>query len=155
MGTRNRIMGLDLGSKRIGIAISDPEGILAQGLTILTHRSRQADLAAIEALAREHEVREIVIGYPLLLSGKEGKEAKSAKRFGAELARRTGLPIVYWDERLSTVAAHRLLLEAGLRSRQRAARVDMAAAELILQHYLDWRKKQHEQTTPNAEETAV
>jgi len=146
-------MALDLGSKRIGVALSDPEGILAQGLTVLTHRSRRADLEAIAALAQEHEVGEILIGYPLLLSGREGEEAQKVKRFGRALAQRTGLPVIYWDERLSTVAAHRLLQETGLGARQRAARVDMAAAELILQHYLDWRQKQHERTIQNTNKT--
>ncbi len=133
-----RIMAIDLGNRRIGVAVSDPDGILAQGIATIQHRSRRADAATLAALAQEQEAGKIVLGYPLLLSGRPGEQAQAAKRFGQELARHTDLPIVYWDERLSTVAAHRLMREAGIPSRRQAERIDAAAAELILQNYLDW-----------------
>ena len=85
-----RTMALDVGNKRIGVAVSDPSGTLAQGMTVVLHHSREADAAALAALAHENEVVEIVVGLPLLLSGKQGEQARSARRLGAELARRAG-----------------------------------------------------------------
>jgi putative Holliday junction resolvase len=137
-----RIMALDVGNKRIGVALSDPTGTLASGVAVVAHRSREADAGAVAALARENEVAEIVVGLPLLLSGKAGEQARGAKRLGAELKRVSGLPVVYWDERMTTAAAHRLMYEAGIPGRRHAKRVDAAAAELILQSYLDWRKRE-------------
>jgi putative Holliday junction resolvase len=137
-----RIMALDAGNKRIGVALSDPTGTLAQGMGVVRRRSREADAAALAALARENEVVEIVVGLPLLLSGKQGEQARSARRLGAEVGKASGLPVVYWDERLTTAAAHRLMHEAGIPGRQHAERIDAAAAELILQNYLDWRGRE-------------
>lgn len=137
-----RTMALDVGNKRIGVALSDPTGALAQGITVVHHRSRVADAVALAALAHENEVAEIVVGLPLLLSGKPGEQARGAKRLGAELRRVSGVPVIYWDERLTTVAAHRLMHEAGIPSRRHAERIDAAAAELILQNYLDWRGRE-------------
>lgn len=136
-----RIMGVDAGNKRIGVALSDPSGTLAQGYGVVEHRSREADAAALALIARENEVAEIVVGYPLLMSGKAGEQARSAKRLGAELARASGLPVAYWDERLTTAAAHRLMREAGVPARKQGARIDAAAAELILQSYMDSQKR--------------
>ena len=136
-----RIMGLDVGDRRTGVALSDPTRTLAQGVTVLVHRSREADAQALADMATEHQVDEIVVGLPLLLSGRPGEQARSAKRLGAELARRSGLPVTYWDERLTTAAANRLMREAGVPARRRAQRIDAAAAELILQGYLDWRNR--------------
>lgn len=138
-----RIMSLDLGGQRIGVAVSDPEGILAQGLVVVQHRSRQADIEALTTLAQEQEVGQIVVGYPLLLSGQPGTQAQAAKRFGKELAHHSGLPVTYWDERLSTVAARRLMRDAGMSGRRQAEYIDAAAAELILQNYLDWRRREN------------
>ena len=87
-----RTMALDVGNKRIGVALSDPTGTLAQGITVVQHRSREADAAALAALAHENEVVEIVVGLPLLLSGKPGEQARSARRLGAELGRSAGCP---------------------------------------------------------------
>jgi putative Holliday junction resolvase len=136
-----RIMALDLGSKRIGVAVSDAEEILAHGQGVVLHRSRQADVEALTALAAQYEAARIVIGYPLLLSGLAGTQALAAKRLGKELARRSGLPVVYWDERLTSAEAHRLMRDAGISGRRQAERVDAAAAELILQSYLDWQRR--------------
>jgi putative Holliday junction resolvase len=137
-----RIMALDAGNKRIGVALSDPTGTLAQGITVVRHRSREADAAALADLARENEVVEIVVGLPLLLSGKAGEQARGARRLGAEVGKASGLPVVYWDERLTTAAAHRLMHEAGIPGKKHAERIDAAAAELILQNYLDWRGRE-------------
>lgn len=137
-----RIMALDVGDRRTGVAVSDPSGTLAQGVTVLQHRSRESDAQAVADLARQYEATEIVVGLPLLLSGRVGTQARSARRFGAEVARRSGLPVAYWDERLTTAAAHKLMREAEVPARRRAGRIDAAAAELILQGYLDWRSHQ-------------
>lgn len=137
-----RIMGLDVGDRRTGVAISDQTRTLAQGIMVLQHRSREADARALAALAREHECSEIVVGLPLLLSGRPGEQARSVRRLGAELARCAGVPVVYWDERLTTAAAHRLMNDAGVSARRRSSRIDAAAAELILQSYLDYRRGQ-------------
>lgn len=136
-----RIMALDVGDRRTGVAISDPTSTLAQGVTVLLHRSRDADSQALIDLAVEYEVTEIVVGLPLLLSGRPGEQARAVKRLGAEVARRSGLPVTYWDERLTTAAAHKLMREAGVPARRKAQRIDAAAAELILQSYLDWRRR--------------
>jgi putative Holliday junction resolvase len=137
-----RIMAVDAGNTRIGVALSDPSGTLAQGIGVVRHRSREADAAALAALASENEVVEIVVGLPLLLSGKPGEQARSARRLGAEVGKVSGLPVIYWDERLTTAAARRLMHEAGIPGRRQAERIDAAAAELILQNYLDWRGRE-------------
>lgn len=133
-----RIMGIDAGAKRIGVALSDPSRTLAQAHSVIRHTSRLADAAALATLAREHEVTQVVVGNPLLMSGRSGEQSRSARRLGEELARQSGLPVTYWDERLTTAAARRLMRDAGLTARRQAAIVDAAAAELILQSYLDW-----------------
>jgi putative holliday junction resolvase len=137
-----RIMALDVGNRRTGVALSDPTGTLAQGITVVQHRSREADASALATIAHENEVVEIVVGLPLLLSGKPGEQARGARRLGSELRKVSGLPVTYWDERLTTAAAHRLMHEAGIPGRRQAERIDAAAAELILQNYLDWRKRE-------------
>ncbi len=133
-----RIMGIDAGARRIGVALSDPSRTLAQAHSVIRHTSRLADAATLAALAREHEVTQVVVGNPLLMSGRSGEQSRSARRLGEELARQSGLPVTYWDERLTTAAARRLMRDAGLTARRQAAIVDAAAAELILQSYLDW-----------------
>jgi putative Holliday junction resolvase len=137
-----RIMGVDAGARRIGVAISDESRTLAQAHSVIRHTSRVADAAALAALARENEVSHIVFGNPLLLSGRTGEQSRSARRLGDELARQSGLPVTYWDERLTTAAARRLMRDAGVPARRQASLVDSAAAELILQSYLDWLKRE-------------
>ena len=135
-----RIMGLDFGSKTVGVAVSDPLGITAQGLTII-RRERENKLrktySAIESLIEEYNVGVIVLGYPVLLSGKEGERVKATLTFKEDLERRTGLPVILEDERLTTVQAHRSLDEMGLKSEKHGEYVDEVAAILILQGYLD------------------
>ena len=130
-----RTMGLDVGDSRIGVALSDPLGILASPLTIVTRSDIEADTAAILALARRHDVESIVIGLPRNMDGSEGTQAGKVRDFTAALSLRTDLPIVFQDERLSTVEAMRLFKEAGKTGR--GTRYDAAAAALILQAHLD------------------
>ncbi len=134
-----RIMGLDFGSKTVGVAVSDPLGITAQGVEIIRRKSEnklRQTLARIEELVGEYEVTELVLGYPKNMNGTEGVRCEKTKEFQEMLQRRTGLPVALWDERLTTVAADRAMLEAGLDHRERKEHVDEIAAVLILQGYM-------------------
>lgn len=137
-----RILALDVGDKRIGIAVSDPTGLLASAERVLTRVSRDRDLAAVAALVSEYEAEAIVVGLPLHLSGRSGEQAERVRRFVERLSPHISVPVIFWDERLSTKGAQQLLIEAGLRPAQRAARLDAAAAAVILQSYLDYRRLQ-------------
>ena len=132
-----RALGLDVGERRIGAAVSDPEGILAMPLAAIEARSENEALERIEALAREHDVERVVVGLPLSLDGSLGPQAQRVKSFADALAERIELPVVTWDERLSTVAAGRALADAGVKRGKRKKRLDSTAASLILQGYLD------------------
>lgn len=135
-----RIMGLDLGSKTVGVAVSDPLGITAQGVEIIRRESEdklRRTLARIEELAREYEVGTFVLGYPKHMDNTIGERAQKSEAFKDKLERRTGLPVILWDERLTTVAADNAMSEAGLSREKRKEYVDMIAASLILQGYLD------------------
>lgn len=132
-----RIMGLDVGTKTVGVAVSDPLGFTAQGVTTVRRKNRKADLAALAALTAEYEVGRLVVGLPLNMDGTEGPRAEATRRFGDLLAKELGLPVEYWDERLTTVAAERALLEADLSRARRREVVDQVAASLILQGWLD------------------
>jgi len=126
-----------VGERRIGAAVSDPDGILAMPLAAVEARSENEALERISALAREHEVERVVVGLPLSLDGSLGPQAQRVKSFADALAERTELPVVTWDERLSTVAAGRALADAGVKRGKRKKRLDSTAASLILQGYLD------------------
>ena len=135
-----RIMGLDYGDKTVGVAISDPLGITAQGREII--RRERADklrrtCARIEELIQEYGVEKIVLGMPKNMDGSEGIRVEKTKEFKAMIERRTGLEVVLWDERLTTVAADRYMDEAGIKGDKRKAVVDEIAAVFILQGYLD------------------
>ncbi len=130
-----RILGLDLGERRTGVALSDPTGFLATPLTVLQHINIEADLAAIEELVRSRGVEQVVVGLPLSLNGSVGPQARLVQRRVARLRDRLNVPIVLWDESLSTVEAKRLVHEAGKRVKR--DRIDAAAAAVILQSYLD------------------
>jgi len=132
-----RIMGLDIGEKRIGVALSDPLGIIAGALTVVDRVTDDAALKEIIDLARENEVERIVVGMPRSLDGSLGKQAQAVQSFVDLLKKRTDIPIVTWDERLSTVAAERTLLEVGMKRDKRKKRRDSLAAAIILQGYLD------------------
>ena len=143
-----RIMGLDFGSKTVGVAISDPLLITAQGITIIRRKEEnklRQTLAQIEELIQEYEVTEIVLGNPKNMNDTLGERSKLSEEFKAKLERRTGLPVVLWDERLTTVAADKAMMEAGIRREHRKEHVDRIAATFILQGYLDYRKNMEEQ----------
>jgi len=155
-------MALDVGERRIGVALSDPLGSFAQPHATVAVEGRKKDVARLVAIARDHEVSELVVGrkkdvarlvaiardhevselvvgLPLHMHGEEGEAAQKARRLGNSLAAALGLAVTYWDERLTTVQAERTLIEGGVRRRDRKAVVDQVAAVLILQAYLDSR----------------
>ena len=138
-----RIMGLDFGSKTVGVAISDPLLITAQGTEIIRRKEEnklRKTLARIEELIVQYEVAEIVLGFPKNMNDTIGERAELSLEFKDKLERRTGLPVIMWDERLTTVAADRAMTEAGIRREDRKEYVDKIAAVFILQGYLDRRK---------------
>lgn len=135
-----RIMGLDFGSKTVGVAVSDELLVTAQGVEIICRQEAnklRRTLARIEELIVEYEVEEIVLGLPKNMNATEGERAELTREFQEKLERRTGLPVTLWDERLTTVAADRAMMEAGIRRENRKDYVDKIAAALILQGYLD------------------
>lgn len=134
-----RIMGLDLGHKRIGIALSDALGITAQGLMVLERQENAAALAKVIDLARQHHITAIVIGLPRHMDGRLGNRAAEVLEWAAQLHQVLGIPVHTWDERLTTVQAERILLEANLSRRRRRQVIDKMAAVLILQAFLDQR----------------
>jgi len=133
-------MALDVGDVRIGVALSDETGTLASGLVTLKAVGPRKDAQALAALAREHGVGEVVVGLPLRLDGSLGSQAEKVVAFAERLRRVLRLPVVTRDERLTSVAAGERLAEAGVKRRQRKARLDQAAATLILQEHLDERR---------------
>jgi putative Holliday junction resolvase len=138
-GPVGRVLGLDVGSRRIGVAVSDPLGITAQGLETLQRRNKRTDMAALERVIREYEVREIVVGLPLRMSGAEGTQSDKMQVFAEELRKRFRLPVHMWDERLTSAEANRLLRETELSIEKRAKAVDRMAAVLILQGWMERR----------------
>ena len=134
---RGRALGLDLGSVRVGLALSDPLGLTAQPFGRLVRRDLDRDLAPLIALAQEHGVTTFVVGHPLLLSGKAGAGATDAVRFVERLSAAVATPVVLWDERLTTVQAERALREGEVRGKRRREVVDATAAALMLQSWLD------------------
>lgn len=135
-----RILGLDFGAKTIGVAVSDELLLTAQGLEIIRRQSQnklRQSLARIQAIIEEYEVGSIVLGYPKNMNNTEGERCEKTKEFAEMLKRRTGLSVVLWDERLTTVAADRHMMEAGIRREKRREYVDEIAAVFILQGYLD------------------
>jgi putative Holliday junction resolvase len=135
-----RILALDLGKRRIGLALSDELGITAQGLETLERTNIREDLARLGELAAEKNVALILMGNPLHMSGREGRQAEYAHDFGERLRKATGLPVEFWDERLTTVEAQRVLRGSGISIQKRAKAVDRLAAVILLESYLDWRK---------------
>lgn len=140
-----RIMGLDFGSRTVGVAISDSLLLTAQGVEIIRRKEEnklRQTLARIEELIVENEVEEIVLGLPKNMNDTEGVRVELTKEFKEKLERRTGFPVYFWDERLTTVAADKAMMEAGIRRENRKDYVDMIAATLILQGYLDRRNNE-------------
>ncbi len=137
-----RIIGLDYGTKTVGVAISDALGITAQAVETITRKEEnklRKTLARIEELIKENDVEEIVVGLPKNMNNTLGERAEACKEFADSLERRTGLPVVMWDERLSTVSADKVLMESGVRRENRKAVIDQIAAVFILQGYLDYK----------------
>ncbi|MBR5356527.1 MAG: Holliday junction resolvase RuvX [Lachnospiraceae bacterium] len=136
-----RIMGLDFGSRTVGVAISDPLLITAQGIEIIRRKEEnklRKTLARIEELIEEYEVGEIVLGLPKNMDDSEGERARLSLEFKDKLERRTGLQVHMWDERLTTVEADNIMMEAKIRRENRKEYVDMIAAQLILEGYLEY-----------------
>lgn len=148
--SEGRILALDFGKRRIGMAISDPLRLIATGLSTLTRTTIREDLEHIARVAAEHEVRLFLLGHPLNMDGTEGKQALNAREFGGRLQRKTGIPMQLWDERLTSVEAEEMLRERGERPDRRSGTVDRLAAALLLQRYLD----HHHQAESEAEWSA-
>ena len=135
-----RILGLDYGSKTVGVAVSDPLGFTAQGVEIIRREEEnklRKSLRRIEELVKQYEVEELVLGFPKNMNNTIGERAEKSLQLKETLERRLGLPVVMWDERLTTVEANRTLMESGVRRENRGKYVDMIAAVFILQGYLD------------------
>ena len=132
-----RSMSLDVGTRTIGVAASDLMGMIANGVETIRRTSEERDLQRIGELIAEYEVDTMVVGYPKNMNNTVGERAQKAEELKAALERRTGLPVILWDERLTTVAADRVLMESGVRREHRKESVDQIAAAMILQGYLD------------------
>ncbi len=132
-----RVLALDLGKKRIGLAVSDELGVTAQGLETLQRTNVREDLARLVQLIAEKNVSLILMGNPLHMSGKEGRQAQYTHEFAERLHGASGVPVQYWDERLTTVQAERVLRESGISIAKRALAVDRLAAVILLESYLD------------------
>lgn len=132
-----RIMGLDLGEKTIGVAISDPLALTAQGLKVIKRSASDLEMKEIAKIVKEYEVTEIVVGYPKNMNGTIGPRAKMAEEYANSLKNELALPVRLWDERLSTIGAERVLLEADISRAKRKKIIDKMAAVIILQGYLD------------------
>lgn len=144
-----RILGLDYGSKTVGVAVSDHLGFTAQGVEIIRRKSEnkmRQTLARIEELIAQYQVEKIVLGLPKNMNNTLGDRAEKSLELKETLERRTGLPVVMWDERLTTVSANRVLMETGVRRENRKEHVDEIAAVFILQGYLDYLANKNEET---------
>ncbi|SES83923.1 Holliday junction resolvase RuvX [[Clostridium] polysaccharolyticum] len=145
----SRIMGLDFGSVTCGVAISDQLHITAQGIEVITRKHEnklRQTLARIEGLVKEYEVDRIVLGYPKNMNNTIGDRAEKSEAFREKLVNRLGIEVVLWDERLTTVSAHRAMIEGNVRREDRAKAVDKVAAVFILQGYLDWLSVQKQES---------
>jgi len=138
--SRMRVLSLDVGQRRIGVALSDALGLTAQPLTVLERRGTTADLDALAALVAQHQVETIVVGLPLTMRGERGPQAQRAASFADTLRRKVSVPVELADERLTTVQGERALLETDTSRRKRKQVIDQVAAQLILQQYLDRRR---------------
>lgn len=137
LSTGQRLMGLDPGTKTIGIALSDPGRSIASPRETLRRKRFSDTLAALQAIIEDEQVGGIIVGLPINMNGTEGPRAQAARKFASNVAEGTGLPVTLWDERLSTVAAERVLLEADVSRAKRAGVIDKMAAAYILQGALD------------------
>ncbi len=149
-----RLMALDIGDRRIGVALSDPGQTLARGLQVIQCRFREKDIALIASLVKDHEVEKIIVGYPRRLDGTVGEQARKVEAYVAGLQEVVEIPIVLWDERLSTVRAQRAMIEAGKKRRERKQRLDAVAAAVILQDYLDSMRWENDRRNSWTEKTS-
>lgn len=139
MEVSGRILAIDHGSRRMGLAVSDALGITAQGLDTLERKNKRADFGRLERTIREYQIKEIVLGNPLRMSGQEGTQSQKVAEFAEELRQRFHLPVHLWDERLTSAEANRLLRENEVSTKRRAQAVDRMAAVLILQSFMQSR----------------
>lgn len=139
-GDEGRILALDYGERRIGVALSDPLLIMASPLLTLTRQSIARDLEALRLMVEEHQVRRIVVGLPLAMDGTRTAMTGKAEQFAGKVGRATGVPVETWDERLTTAQATRTLIEGGARRERRREVIDQVAAVILLQSYLDARR---------------
>lgn len=142
MTAHRRVLALDVGARRIGVAVSDALGITAQGLATIERQNKRKDFDALGAVLAKHDVGEIVVGLPLRLSGAEGTQSEKMRRFADELHAKFGLPVHLWDERWTSTEANRLLRETNLSIEKRGKAVDRMAAVLILQSWLAARDRE-------------
>jgi putative Holliday junction resolvase len=145
-----RVMGLDIGSNTIGVAVSDELGMTAQGLKTIRRKSHEEDMREIGTIISELEIRKIVVGLPINMDGTVGKQAEMVLKWTKVLEENCHLPVVTWDERLSTVGASKILLEADLSRNKRKKVIDKLAAVLILQGYLDQSRTENHGSYPSA-----
>lgn len=136
-----RVMGLDVGTKTVGVAISDALGFTAQGITVVRRKNLRSDLGELRRLVREYEVTRAVVGLPLNMDGSEGPRAQASREFATQLEQATQIEVEFWDERLSTVAAERVLIEGDVSRERRKKVIDQVAASIILQGWLDAHQK--------------
>ncbi|CAM3972594.1 Holliday junction resolvase RuvX [Alkalicoccus chagannorensis] len=134
-----KILGLDVGTKTIGTAVSDALGWTAQGITTIRRTEEEEDLQAVLALAKEHEVSEFVVGHPKNMNGTIGPSAELCEDFAEKLRTASGMPVHLWDERMTTMAAERVMVDADVSRKKRKKVIDKMAAVMILQNYLDRR----------------
>lgn len=137
-----RIMAVDYGDAHTGVALSDPTGFLAGSSTIIHIRKAEVVLEELAKLVKEYQVEELVMGFPRNMDGTEGPRAQLYREFATQLEETTGLKVVLWDERRTTVDAHRILFESGKNAKKRKKTVDAVAASLILEGYLDFKRMQ-------------
>jgi putative Holliday junction resolvase len=132
-----RVLALDVGSKTIGLAVSDPLGITAQGLPTIRRKNKRTDFALLDKVVGQYKVKQIVVGYPLRLSGATGTQSEKITVFAEQLRQRYELPVHLWDERLTTAEAQRVLRESEMSTKRRGQVVDQLAAVLILQSFME------------------
>jgi putative pre-16S rRNA nuclease len=134
---RPRVLGLDVGSKTIGMAVSDPLGITAQGLQTIRRKNKRTDFGLLKEIVRQYEIAEIVVGLPLRMSGAEGTQSEKMRLFAEDLRKASGLPVHLWDERLTSAEANRVLRDSEMSIKRRGEVVDRLAAVLILQNWME------------------
>jgi putative Holliday junction resolvase len=142
-----RILALDVGSRTIGMAVSDPLGITAQGLETLRRKNKREDFAVLADLISRYQISEIVVGYPLHMSGRVGPQSQKTADFAQELRKRFALPVQLWDERLTSAEANRILRQSEISIRKRSQAVDRVAAMLILQSFLEYKRQSAQNQT--------